>query len=214
MTEFTSRIAPRIAAKPAFFSTLLACALAHAQSAPPAARGAIRLGSDDPDSIYYQPEGEPSTEETATTPESVTVQPGDAHLVSGGETLWSLALRFLGSADLWPKLWSYNPHITNPHYIYPGETVYLGPSATTIAVATIQPPEVPAEPDTGAPGPRQLSDDTPSLRTAARLPPDLLFLRQHGFLEERELREAGRLVASKEQKQMLATLDEAYVQLP
>jgi hypothetical protein len=197
---------------PTLLATLVAC-VAHAQTVtPPAARGAIRLGSDDPNSVLYEEETEASTEGEAVATDAVTVQPGDAHLVAGGETLWSLAQRFLGDADLWPKLWSYNPHITNPHYIYPGETIYLGPTGAPIVIAAEEPAD---EPVAEAPAPITFGDDdTPTLRTASRLPADLMFLRQHGFLEEADLREAGRIVGSKEEKLMLATLDEAYVQLP
>src|SRR5205823_13679782 len=38
-----------------------------------------------------------------------------------------------------------------------------------------------------------------------------VYLRQTGFIEPGERRDAGRIVGSKEEKQMLATLDEAYV---
>jgi hypothetical protein len=47
------------------------------------------------------------------------------HVVQEGETLWDLSARFYGDERTWPRLWSYNPHITNPHYIYPGDIVYL-----------------------------------------------------------------------------------------
>jgi hypothetical protein len=39
-------------------------------------------------------------------------------------------------------------------------------------------------------------------------------LRQNGFVEEKELAEAGKIVGSKEEKTMLGTLDEAYVEFP
>jgi hypothetical protein len=41
-----------------------------------------------------------------------------------------------------------------------------------------------------------------------------VFLRQNGFIEDGELKIAGKIVGSKEEKKMLATLDEAYVQFP
>lgn len=194
-------------------AVLLATPLAWAQSASRTARESVRLGStaEDEDSFFVDDTQE-SAQAEEVAPDAVTVQPGDAHLVSGGETLWSLALRFLGDADLWPKLWSFNPHITNPHYIYPGETVYLSPGATPVVVASEEPVEAPAA---DAPAPIKIDeDDTPRLRSSTRVPSDMMFLRQHGFLDESELREAGRLVASKEEKQMLSVLDEAYVQLP
>jgi len=49
------------------------------------------------------------------TPEYYTVQNGD--------TLWDISNRFLGNAYYWPKLWSINDQITNPHWIYPGNRI-------------------------------------------------------------------------------------------
>lgn len=45
------------------------------------------------------------------------------HTVERGDTLWDLSQRFLGSPWYWPKVWSYNPEIANPHWIYPGNLV-------------------------------------------------------------------------------------------
>lgn len=51
------------------------------------------------------------------------------HVVQPGETLFGLADRFLGNPYLWPQLWAYNPQITNPHWIYPGDVLFLRPEA-------------------------------------------------------------------------------------
>jgi len=181
--------------------------LAWAQTVAPAARGTLRLGGAEEESEYVDESATVADEPAAP---AVTVQAGDVHVVQGGETLWSLSQRYLGTSDAWPKLWSFNPQVTNPHYIYPGETIRLGPGAEPIIEAAEESfemmPEAPATAPTPAGG--------PELRLATRLPSDLMFLRQHGFLEEAEMREAGRITSSKEEKIMLATLDEAYVQLP
>lgn len=49
--------------------------------------------------------------------------PGQQHTVEKGDTLWDLSQKFLGSPWYWPKVWSYNPEIANPHWIYPGNEV-------------------------------------------------------------------------------------------
>jgi nucleoid-associated protein YgaU len=46
--------------------------------------------------------------------------PGEVHTVVKGDTLWDLSQNYLGSPWYWPKVWSYNPEIANPHWIYPG----------------------------------------------------------------------------------------------
>lgn len=41
------------------------------------------------------------------------------------DTLWDISGKALKSPEKWPALWGNNPHIRNPHWIYPGETIYL-----------------------------------------------------------------------------------------
>ena len=121
--------------------------------------------------------------------------PPDTHVVVKGDTLWDLSARYYRNAWGWPKLWALNPQITNPHWIYPGDLVRLvTPGGAPAAVPT-------AAADTG---PRRIQGGAPR-------GPNGVFLRQTGFVEPGELKQAGRIVGSKEEKLMLGTLDEAYV---
>src|SRR4029079_15071594 len=43
------------------------------------------------------------------------------HTVKRGDTLWDLSGHYYGNTWGWPKVWSYNPQISNPHWIYPGD---------------------------------------------------------------------------------------------
>ncbi len=58
-----------------------------------------------------------------------TVIPGIAaaeegeYVIQKGDTLWGLSGRFLNDPHYWPNLWSKNPQVTNPHFIYPGQTL-------------------------------------------------------------------------------------------
>ncbi|MBW2625546.1 MAG: LysM peptidoglycan-binding domain-containing protein [Deltaproteobacteria bacterium] len=42
------------------------------------------------------------------------------HVVVKGDTLWDICEELYANPWVWPKVWQMNPHITNPHWIYPG----------------------------------------------------------------------------------------------
>jgi len=46
--------------------------------------------------------------------------PDGTYVVKTGDTLWDLSQQFLKNPWYWPKIWSENPEIENPHWIYPG----------------------------------------------------------------------------------------------
>src|SRR3954454_11797594 len=54
-----------------------------------------------------------------------TAAGAQTHSVVSGDTLWDLSNRYYRSSWEWPRLWSYNPEITNPHWIYPGHVLRL-----------------------------------------------------------------------------------------
>lgn len=47
------------------------------------------------------------------------------HAVQKGDTLWDLSESYLDDPLLWPKIWRFNPGITNPHLIKPGQIVKI-----------------------------------------------------------------------------------------
>lgn len=74
------------------------------------------------------PAAESGVETTPTTPaEPVELQPNAPlrYVVQKGDTLWSIANKFLKDSWQWPELWYSNPKVNNPHLIYPGDELYL-----------------------------------------------------------------------------------------
>jgi len=95
-------------------------------------------------------EDAPALEDESTPAETGVVAPvpggsvPEVYTVERGDTLWDLCQRFLNNPWYWPKIWAYNPKITNPHWIYPGDEVYFYPQEGQ-RPAPLLPPE-PLEP--------------------------------------------------------------------
>jgi hypothetical protein len=116
----------------------------------------------------------------------------DIHLVRRGDTLWDLCNHYFQNPWAWPKVWSFNPQIANPHWIYPGDQVRLsnpnGSGQQALARRS----------GTTIGGAGSLINRRPLV------PKDTVFLRDQGFLGDPKRDVWGELVGSDEEQMMLA----------
>ena len=64
----------------------------------------------------------------------------DVYVIQPGDTLWELSLVFFGDGHYWPKLWSVNSRLTNPHLIRPGYQIrFLRGGGHVLPQVTVEP---------------------------------------------------------------------------
>lgn len=154
---------------------------------------------------------EGGAEPTPAAPEAYVVQPGD--------TLWQLSERFLNNPWYWPKIWSYNPGLTNPNWIQPGTRIRFYPGATESAPIEVEP--APDADVVEALGDDDFADDfvdVPLFQDQGVKPPQVPEAnaetgRREFFLSDKALEEAGQIRNSPEEKTMLSQYDNAYFDL-
>ncbi|MFB6263710.1 MAG: LysM peptidoglycan-binding domain-containing protein [Bradymonadaceae bacterium] len=151
----------------------------------------------------------------------------DYHVVSKGDTLWDLSGRYFGDPLAWPRLWSYNSHITNPHWIYPGDIVYLkpepkrkkdGPKPGARAERGVEGAagrrggRQQGARGGGATGSRGDRREPPQIRIGKQLEPGLR-LSLGGFITKDQPYFVGRVIASPKPARMISGYDTVWVGL-
>jgi len=150
---------------------------------------------------YYADSGGPSGE----APVEVHAGPvPELHVVRRGDTLWDICFYYFNDPWQWPKVWSYNPQITNPHWIYPGDLVRLLPRGV---FATSTGPET-KQPETTAPETKQPDNVPPPQRHLE------VGLKQVAFVEKSDLDKSIVLDGSVDEKTLLAQGDQVYLSYP
>jgi hypothetical protein len=185
--------------------------------------GKLRVtGGSSDDADDNDPNGDGNGTLPVDRPDVYTIQPGD--------TLWDVSSRQLGNPWYWPKLWSMNPEIENPHLIYPGDQVRFYYSAQSLPQGFETPDEVLATGEKQMEiagvsagtidGPTlvyQSPDGEPLVRVgggtgigaAFQVRPKLA--RRDKFISSAELDEAGTIEFAHEENNLLSLFDKVYV---
>jgi len=140
----------------------------------------------------------------------------DRYVVQKGDTLWSIASKFLNDQWRWPQIWRMNQEqIRNPHQISPGDVLVLDRS--------VSPPQLRLGESGGGPRAAEGTDSVkllPRVYTSAiasgaipAIPPRAIepFLSQPLLIEEGGLDRAPRIIATEENRVNLGAGNVAYV---
>src|SRR5262249_47509948 len=121
----------------------------------------------------------------------------EAHTVRRGDTLWDISGRYYGNPYNWPRLWAYNPQVQNPHWIYPGDQLRL------------------REGGGGPGGAGGIGGAGVGRGRGGRgaVPPDTVFLRDVGWVDDPKQDTWGELVGSPLDQMLLNEGHVVYIQL-
>lgn len=112
------------------------------------------------------------------------------YLIQEGDTLWDLCDIFFSEPWFWPTLWSYNPQLTNPHWIYPGDMLQIRKPQTFESTTIVW-----------------------SESRYSKSKPDLEILARYvGYLPDRPFRDSGRIAFARESHKTLGEYDEIYIE--
>jgi len=123
----------------------------------------------------------------------------ELHVVRSGDTLWDICWYYFSDPWQWPKIWSYNPQITNPHWIYPGDLVRMLPRGTFRVGPTTSEPLPDTGPRDTVPPPQRRIES--SVTTTA-------------FVDKADLDESITVDGAVEEKMLLGPGDEVYLSYP
>ncbi len=132
------------------------------------------------------------------------------YIVQPGDTLWDISRRFLGSPWYWPKLWSKNPHIQNPHWIFPGNRIFFYKSGQ--AEVPVKKKKKEEEDDNGF----FKGDKSNGGITLGKVKPydinkTTLILRRDNFIEKKALKKSGKIISGQGGQLLISKGDAVYI---
>jgi hypothetical protein len=112
--------------------------------------------------------------------------------VHRGDTLWDISDHYYRNPWMWPKVWSYNTQVQNPHWIYPGDQIRLrndgGDDQAVQSIGGI-------------------------VNRRAAIPADTVFLRDKGFMDDPRRDVWGVISGSPEDRMLLSEGNVVYLDI-
>ncbi len=148
----------------------------------------------------------------------------DRHIVVKGDTLWDISGTFFNDPWKWPHIWGLNKEaIKNPHWIYPGDIIFLDRDTGTLHIGQDTAPAT-TQPEVAAP-PTKIADNTtvrlsPKVRSGDSdhdaipgIPSGVIapFLSKPLVVEEEELQGSPTLIGAREGRVILGSGDTGFV---
>jgi hypothetical protein len=130
------------------------------------------------------------------------------YTIKKGDTLWGISQRFIKDPYYWPNLWSHNPYVKNPHFIYPGQKVAIYDGRLVFLPVE---GEIPAATEPGdATSPETLP--LPPLE-----PQEEITIKVSGsagdFISPEDLAEAGTLVDTTDARLLMVEKDRIFIEI-
>lgn len=126
----------------------------------------------------------------------------DVYTVKRGDTLWGISDTHFSSPWAWPKVWSMNPEVQNPHWIYPGDQLRLRASR---ALAQTQPGAQRETLTIGSGGGLVIR--------RPEVPADTVFLRDRGYVDDEVKDVWGEIGGSPSEVMLLSFGSDVYLEI-
>jgi hypothetical protein len=129
---------------------------------------------------------------------SIGVGVAEIHVVRRGDTLWGICDQYFQNPYLWPRMWSYNPQLQNPHWIYPGDQIRLTQERSSVPA----PARLPTQLGAGS-----------LIEQRRMVAPDTVFLRDEGYVEDEKGDNWGEVSGAPEDHMLLGDFDQIYLRV-
>lgn len=130
----------------------------------------------------------------------------EIYTIKRGDTLWDISEHYLDNPWQWPRLWSYNPEIRNPNWIYPGDQLRLRRPGSDGGSGAGRRQGL-----AGGAGSGQGAGGGGGSGGGGRITPDTLFLRDEAYIGDPSKDTWGEVVGAREEQMLLSRGNHVYL---